>query len=114
MSRANSSTTSASKRLVGGFGPDQPVGGVVQDSLEYREIFRLIVHDQDIDGLIAKADAGAAAAGRGCASGSDWTIASGCKVVLMGTSSFVSWRLQNRPINNFPVLRTSGLPRQGS
>ena len=37
------------QRLVGGFGPDQPVAGVVQDGFEHGEVLRLIVHDQDVD-----------------------------------------------------------------
>ena len=40
--------------LVGGFGPDQPVGWVVQDSFEHEKVSRFIVHDQNVDGFAVK------------------------------------------------------------
>src|ERR1700674_4295409 len=37
---------------MGGFGPDQPVARVIQDGFEHGEVFRLIVHDQNVDGYV--------------------------------------------------------------
>ena len=37
-------------RLVGGFGPDRPVGGIIKQCFENGELFRLVIHDQDVDG----------------------------------------------------------------
>ena len=42
------------QRLVGRFGFDQPVGGVVQDGFENGEVLGLIVHDQNVDRAVAR------------------------------------------------------------
>ena len=40
------------QRLVGGFRADEPITRVGQHGFEHGEVFRLIVHDQDVDGLV--------------------------------------------------------------
>ena len=53
MSNANSSTTSGIEQgLICGFGSNQPVAGIIQDSFEHGEVFCLIVHDQNVDGYV--------------------------------------------------------------
>ena len=42
------------QRLVGGFGADQAVAGIVQDGFEDGQVLRLVVHEQDVDGLVVR------------------------------------------------------------
>jgi hypothetical protein len=42
------------QRLIGGFGLDQSVGGIVQDGFKNGEILGLIIDNQDVDRLAAR------------------------------------------------------------
>ena len=57
------------QRLIGRFRAHEPVTRIVQDGFQYRQVFRLIVYDQNIDRIVVQVNRGRAAAGSraGCA-----------------------------------------------
>ena len=73
-------------RLVGGFGPDQPVGGIIKQRFENGEVFRLIIHDHDVDGVLYGQLV------RICVVRTCWSLAFSTRRALASVVSAARWR----------------------